>query len=287
MVKVYKALAAFGRLSGFLLRVLGRFRQNQGLILAGSIAYYTLLSVIPLLILILIVLSHFMDPELLIETMSRFLEMALPGYAAALTEQVRVFLRYRGLIGTVGILVLVFFSSIAFSVLESAISAIFHRVRPHRRHFLVSSVIPYLFIVIIALGVLTLSFLVGALEQLESTKLVVFGHKFGLGFVFSTAVYVLGLAAEVFLITVFYLVLPVGPTTFRHALVGGLAATILWEITRRVIVWYYKTYTFVNLIYGSFASVVVFLLSVEAVAIIVLLGAQVIAELERVNEKIR
>jgi uncharacterized BrkB/YihY/UPF0761 family membrane protein len=54
-----------------------------------------------------------------------------------------------------------------------------------------------------------------------------------------------------------------------------------------VIVWYYKTYTFVNLIYGSFASVVVFLLGVEAVALIVLLGAQVIAELEHVNEKIR
>ena len=185
------------------------------------------------------------------------------------------------------LMVLLFFSSIAFSVLESAIAAIFHRVRPHRRHFLVSGIIPYLFIVIIALGVLTLSFLVGALEQLESTKLVVFGHKVGLGFIFGFAVYVLGLAAEVFLITVFYLVLPVGPTTFRHALVGGLAATVLWEITRRVIVWYYKTYTFVNLIYGSFASVVVFLLSVEAVAIIVLLGAQVIAELERVNEKIR
>jgi len=287
MVKVYKALAAFGRLAGFLLRVLGRFRQNQGLILAGSIAYYTLLSVIPLLILILIVLSHFMDPELLIETMGRFLELVIPGYAAALTEQVQVFLRYRGVIGTVGILVLVFFSSIAFSVLESAIAAIFQRVRPHRRHFLVSSILPYLFIVLLTLGVLTLSFLVGALEQLGSAKLVVFGHRFGLGFIFSTAVYVLGLAAEVFLITVFYLVLPVGNTSFRHALVGGLAATILWEVTRRVIVWYYKTYTFVNLIYGSFASVVVFLLSVEAVAIIVLLGAQVIAELERVNEKIR
>jgi len=287
MVKVYKALAAFGRLSGFLLRVLGRFRQNQGLILAGSIAYYTLLSLIPLLILLLIILSHFMDPELLIDTMSTFLEIALPGYAAALTEQVRVFLRYRGLIGTVGILVLLFFSSIAFSVLESSISAIFHRVRPHRRHFLISSIIPYAFIGLIALGMLALSVIVGALEQLESTKLVVLGHKFGLGFVFSTAVYVLGLVVEVFLITVFYLVFPVGPTSFRHALVGGFAATILWEITRRIIVWYYKTFTFVNLIYGSFASVVVFLLGVEAVAIIVLLGAQVIAELEHVNEKIR
>jgi len=287
MIRVYKALGAIGRLAGFLLRVLARFRQNQGLLLAGAIAYYTLLSMIPLLILILIVLSHFMDPEQLIGTMSTFLELAVPGYAAALTEQVRVFLRYRGLIGTVGILILLFFSSIAFTVLENAISVIFHRVRVRRRHFLISSIIPYLFILLITLGVLSLSFIVGALEPLESTRLVVFGHKFGLGFIFGLAVFVLGLVAEVFLITAFYLVLPVGPTTFRHALIGGLSATILWEITRRVIVWYYKTYTFVNLIYGSFASVVVFLLGVEAVALIVLLGAQVIEELEHVNEKIR
>jgi len=287
MIRVYKSLGAFGRYAGFLLRVLGRFRQNQGLLLAGAIAFYTLLSIIPMLILILIVLLHFMDPEQLIGTMSTFLELAVPGYAAALTEQVRVFLRYRGVIGTVGILILVFFSSIAFTVLENAISVIFHRVRARRRHFLISSIIPYLFILLITLGILSLSFIVGALEPLESTRLVVFGHKFGLGFIFGVAVYVLGLAAEVLLITTFYMVLPVGPTTFRHALIGGLVAAVLWEITRRVIVWYYKTYTFVNLIYGSFASVVVFLLGVEAVALIVLLGAQVIAELEHANEKIR
>ena len=142
--------------------------------------------------------------------MSTFLELAVPGYAAALTEQVRVFIRYRGLIGTVGILILLFFSSIAFTVLENAISVIFHRVRAVRRHFLISSIIPYLFILLITLGVLSLSFIVGALEPLESTRLVVFGHKFGLGFIFSLAVYVLGFVAEVFLITAFYLVLPGG-----------------------------------------------------------------------------
>jgi uncharacterized BrkB/YihY/UPF0761 family membrane protein len=35
------------------------------------------------------------------------------------------------------------------------------------------------------------------------------------------------------------------------------------------------------LIYGSFATSVVTLLSIEAIAIIILLGAQIIAELER------
>jgi membrane protein len=288
MERVYRGLSAFGRLGGFCLQVLRSFRQNQGMLLSGAVAYYTLLSLIPMLILILIVLAHVMDPEHLLGTISTFLSIATPGYADVVTEQVRVFFRYRGVIGTVGILILLFFSSVAFSVLENAISVIFHRVRVRRRHFLISSIIPYALISLIAVSVLFLSFVIGILEPLEKMKVVIFGHNLGLGAaVFGMMVYMLGLAGEVFLITVFYLVLPVGPTTFRHALVGGLAATILWEITRRAIVWYYKTYTFVNLIYGSFASLIVFLLGVEAVALIVLLGAQVIAELEHVNEKIR
>ncbi len=56
---------------------------------------------------------------------------------------------------------------------------------------------------------------------------------------------------------------------------------VLWEITRHVLVWYYATISMVNLIYGSIATVVVALLGIEVVASILLLGAQVIAELER------
>jgi uncharacterized BrkB/YihY/UPF0761 family membrane protein len=42
----------------FLLDVLRGFRDNQGLLLAGAVAYYTLLSIIPVFALVLIVLSH-------------------------------------------------------------------------------------------------------------------------------------------------------------------------------------------------------------------------------------
>jgi len=48
-----------------------------------------------------------------------------------------------------------------------------------------------------------------------------------------------------------------------------------------VVVWFYTTVSLVNIIYGSLASAVVFLLFIEAAAIILLLGAQVIAELEK------
>ena len=87
------------------------------------------------------------------------------------------------------------------------------------------------------------------------------------------------------MLTSIYLVMPVVHVTFRHAVLGGITATVLWEITRRVLVWYYAVLSLVNLIYGSIAAVVVALFSVEAVALILLLGAQVIAELERKTNK--
>jgi uncharacterized BrkB/YihY/UPF0761 family membrane protein len=73
---------------------------------------------------------------------------------------------------------------------------------------------------------------------------------------------------------------------YRRGTLGGITATILWEFTRRALAWYYAVISTVNLIYGSFATVVVGLLSIEAVALILLLGAQVIAELERKTDEL-
>ena len=98
------------------------------------------------------------------------------------------------------------------------------------------------------------------------------------------ALYILGVISEVVLLSSIYLLMPAVRTTFRHALIGGVTATILWEIIRHVLVWYYSTLSMVNIIYGSFATAVVALLITEAAALILLLGAQVIAELERKSD---
>ena len=233
-------------------------------------------------ILALIGLSHFTEEEQLFHTLSTYLEMIIPGYAATLTEQVRVFLEHRNMIGIIGFLAMLFFSSIAFTVLENAMSVIFfHRVRIKRRHFLISAIIPYVYILVLGLGILLVSFITGAIETLENRQLIIFGLRLSLEGTSGVALYILGIIGEVLLLTSLYLVMPVVRITFRRALIGGIAATILWEITRRVLVWYYSVISVVNLIYGSFATAVVALLSTEAVALILLLGAQVIAELER------
>ena len=69
--------------------------------------------------------------------------------------------------------------------------------------------------------------------------------------------------------------------------IGGVAATALWEVVRHIIVWYFRTLSLVNLVYGSLATTVIVLLTLEAAALILLFGAQVIAELERLTDAAR
>jgi membrane protein len=276
-----------GQLLSFLLRVMRSFKRNQGILLSGAVAYYTLLSIIPMSILILIVLSHFMEEGQLIHTLSTYLEMVIPGYAATLMEQARIFLEYRRVIGIIGLLIMLFFSSIAFTVLENAMSVIFfRRVRILRRHFLISAIIPYAYIFLLALGIFLVSFISGALETLTDRPLMILGWHLSLEGAAGVALYIVGMMGEVLMLTSLYLVMPVGRIAFHHALIGGITATILWEITRRVLVWYYSAISLVNLIYGSFATAVVFLLSFEAAALIILLGAQVIAEFEHKTDEL-
>ena len=91
------------------------------------------------------------------------------------------------------------------------------------------------------------------------------------------------MVGEIFLLTAVYLVMPVGRLSFRHALLGGTAAALLWEITRHILVWYFSTMSQIQVVYGSLTTAIAALLSVEIGAIVLLLGAQVIAEYERIG----
>jgi YihY family inner membrane protein len=265
-----------------MLRVLKGFRRNQGLLLSGAVAYYTLLSIVPLLALLLVGLSHVLDEEALLGTVRSNLRLILPAEADVLARQITEFVHHKEVVGWVGIGVLLFFSTMAFTVLENAMSVIFfHRVSIHRRHFLVSALIPFLFILLLGLGVVTVTFISGALQAVEHQRILLFGLAWNLDGASAKALYVLGFLGLTLMLTAFYLVMPVGRIALRHALAGGVTAAVLWELTRHLLVWYFSTLSLVNLVYGSLASAVVVLLSFEAAALILLFGAQIIAEFER------
>jgi len=265
-------------------QVIAGFRANQGFLLAGAVAYYTLLSIIPMFALILVLLSQFRDTPSLLTALDEYLVLVAPGQAGALVAQIGVFLENWKVVGVTGLALLLFFSSIAFTVLENAMSVIFfHRVAVKRRHYLVSAIIPYCYISLLALGMLLVNAVSGILTALDARSVKLMGHVWSLDGTEAVLIYLLGVVGEIALLTSLYLVMPVGRLALRHALIGGVTAALLWEITRHILVWYFSTLSLVNLVYGSFATTILILLSLEAAAIILLLGAQVIAEYERIG----
>jgi len=268
----------------FMGQVVAGFRANQGFLLAGAVAYYTLLSIVPMFALILVLLSQYFDTTALLTTLKDYLVLLAPGQATALVTQISVFLQNWKVVGVTGLLLLLFFSSLAFTVLENAMSVIFfHRAAVKRRHFLVSAIIPYCYISLLAIGVLVVNAVSGALATLDARSVTLMGHNWSLSGAEAVLLYLFGILGEILLLTSLYLVMPVGRLALNKALIGGVTAALLWEITRHILVWYFSTLSLVNVIYGSFATTIVILLSVEAAAIIVLLGAQVIAEYERIG----
>ena len=268
--------------AAFLVRTLKAFRANQGLLLAGAVAYYSLLSIVPLLILTVVALSHFVEAEVLLETIGRYLEWLLPGQSRAIVGELASFLVNREVVGWVLLGTMLFFSSLAFTVLENAMSVIFHhRVAIRRRHFMVSAILPYGYILTLGIGILLVTMVVASLQAMGRDEVLWFGRWWSLGGLSGVLLYLLGFCGEVFVLASIYLVMPVGRLSVRHALLGAVVAAVLWELTRHVLVWYFATLTQISTVYGSLTTAIAVLLSLELAATLLLLGAQVIAEFER------
>lgn len=271
------------RLFRFARRVLAAFMANRGVLLAGGVGYNVLLSLVPLFIVSGMVMTLFVDVEQLRATLLAQLTLLAPGQAEAVVAAITPLLRSPDLVGFIGFGVLLFFSSLAFRMLEDAIAIIFgvHRA-PRRRSVWFSALVPYAFVAVLTLGLLATTVFVALVNGLGDEPVIVDG--IGLDQALTPAArglaYLLGFLGLGMMFTALFKVMPIVPIAARHAVVGGFVSAALWEGVLRVLVWYFERLSIVDTVYGSFASVVVLLLGLEVGAGIVLLGAQVIAELE-------
>jgi YihY family inner membrane protein len=229
-----RALAYVGRHPmDFTVQCLKGFRANQGLLLAGAVAYYSLLSILPLLMLVVVALSHVIDQQELLTTVGRYLNWLVPGQSKPIVAEVGQFLEHRDLVGGVLLVTMLFFSSLAFTVLENSMCVIFkHRVEIRRRHFMISAIMPYCYILSLGAGMLLVTLVAGSLQVLGEESVQLLGYSWSLHGVSGALLYLLGLAGEVLVLSSIYLVMPVGRLSLSHALIGGVTAALLWEVAR-------------------------------------------------------
>src|ERR1035437_3326602 len=218
----HNALQVIQHPLAFVVLVLKGFQQNQGILLAGAIAYYALLSIVPFLILTVIALSNLIDQAELLDTLGRYLEWLFPSQSKALLIDLTRFLENGVAIGVVLLVTMLFFSSLAFSVLEKSMSVIFsHRGMIKKRHFLTSALLPYCLVFFLGTGLLVVTVVSISLEAMALMSVDILNWHWSLVGLSRALLYLLGLSAETIILSAIYYFVPVGRTAIHHALIGG------------------------------------------------------------------
>lgn len=267
----------------FVRRVFRRFYRRNGLLFASAVAYNTMLSIVPLLGLALVIASVVVDAETIQRLVDAEIAQVLPGSGDPIKRAFASFVEQRAAATGISIVVLIIFSALAFRSLDEAISAMFDAPEhhPQEQHRFAELIIPLAYVGLVSVGIIILTVITVGLDMLPEEGFTILGTHFTLAAAYEYTVRILTFIAMVAMLASFYRVMPDVHVRMRHAVPGGFVAAVFWELFRQILVWYFANVSLVGVIYGSLTTVVVLLLSFEAFALIVLIGAQVIAEIDR------
>jgi membrane protein len=248
-----------------------QFYRQRGLQIASSLAYATLLALVPLVTVMFGFLGGLSVFEDMGDTIQTFIfNNFAPAFGDSIRQYLNEFSQKASKLTTTGIIVLVAIALMLMATIDSALNTIWH-VR-HRRNpvarFLVYWAIISLGPVLLGIGLVSTSYLL-------STS-VVSGVDVSLGFdlkskLLSSLPFLTTSAA----FTLLYVLIPNCYVSRRNALIGGVIAAILFELAKYGFGIYVKSVPTYEAIYGAIAIIPTFLVWIYMSWVIVILGAHI------------
>ena len=259
-------------------RAVVRFFDHNGPDRAAAVAYYTLLSLLPLLVFLISLGSYVLGSwDAAYQRAMYLLQGVLAHTNTATLDALRQFAEHATRFQAPSLIILAWTSKRVFTSLLSALEGVFgHPGRGIAKGNLVALAM----VLITGLGLLLSMLLAavaatgeGLLRRLDApAAATMFG---GLAAFFLR--HVLPFAITItFLYIVYRIAAPAGFTS-RHAAGGALLATILWEGARAGFGWYLRNLARYAGLYGALEGVIVLAIWVELSVSIVLYGAEVVA----------
>lgn len=241
--------------------------------IAGAIAFYTLLSIFPLLLAIISVLGY-LGPS----TEAAQLELAIrladviPVSSDLIGQTVASVVSARVVTGVVGIVGLFWMSTVVFGAIRKGINAAWGITVP--RSFLKERLIDLALMLGAGLVLLVVLFSVPALGIVREATIVVAPESVFFDNVIWNVTARLLLPALAFVtFLVLYRFLPNTDVKLSHIWAGALGASLAFDAANLAFVWYVQNYGHYNLIYGSVGTILAMLTWVYLSSIILLFGA--------------
>jgi membrane protein len=253
------------------------FFKDGGPLLAGSLAYFFLMSFVPFSLLLISLLGYFLGENgEFFDFFSARLMRFFPAATAEISKQLTALVVYRQ-VGIFTFIVYSYFSYQLYMTLEAAVRVIFgHK---EKRSFFISVVFSFFIITLIA-ALIIISFVATTAVQMLRSFLEVF-IPFRIGGITGFFVKFVIPVFVVFVVASFlYKLLPAKRISLRHAFRGAFFTSVFLEIARHLFTLYaIKMATGYGAIYGSLSTLIIFLLWIFYSACIFLIGAEIVRNL--------
>ncbi|MCG7866369.1 MAG: virulence factor BrkB family protein [Candidatus Thiodiazotropha taylori] len=252
----------------FLRLVFHHFAADGGIQHVAALTYTTLLSLVPLMTVVLALFSVFPASERMSEQIENFLfQNFVPAAGEAVQEHLRNFSQKAAKLTGVGFVFLVLVALLLMSNIDKAFNTIWHvrKQRPPLAKFTVYWAILSLGPILIVVSVGVTSYLVSIplLEQAEAVVMVR-----------SKLFSMMPVLISALAFSLLYALVPNRSVPMRHALLGGLLAALLFELSKRGFALYVTTFPTYEAIYGALAVVPIFLIWIYLSWLVTLLGAE-------------
>ena len=248
--------------------------------LAAGVAYYAVLSIFPLMLGLLALFTPFLASGTVRTELNDFFATYLPAGTDLLENNLRSTTQIRGVLSLISVLLLFWSASAVFGAISRAINRAWD-IRDHRPFYIKRAMYLGMALAVSLLIILSLAGSL-ALEVLGNTT-VADNAAFN---IFSNPIVELASRGVAFLIVlgvllVMYKYIPDTVTEWRNIWPGALTAAVLFEIAKWGFVVYLANFANYTRVYGSVATTIIFLVWLYFSAFILIIGAEVCAELTR------
>jgi membrane protein len=264
-----KIVAMYGPIKGFVRQIFIQFIDDGCTGRAGGLAYASLLSLVPLMTVSFTVMSAFpIFRKIGLQVQDFIFKNFVATSAQIIQEHLQKFASQAANLSTTGLVFLLITAILMVFNMEQAFNAIWHvkRSRKGVQAFMMYWAVLTLLPVLIGIGFAISSYFFSLPMILGTAETL--GLK---GPILKYFPYVLTFIA----FTVLYITLPNCKVMVRHAMVGGVVATVLFELAKYTFGLYVLHFPTYELLYGTLAAIPLFLLWVYVSWLVILFGAVV------------
>lgn len=260
----------------FLKYLFSRVKQEQVPVVSGYLSYVTLMSLVPLIVVMLSVMTAFPLFANIREIIETFVYANfVPTAGDIVREHLTGFVKNASKMSAVAISFLILFALLLISVIDKTLNKIW-KVSKKRR--LITSFSMYW--MILTLGPILVGSSIAVTSYLMSLASLGNIELFGLSNMLLRA---LPLFSSITAFLILYMVVPNKVVPFKFALSGAVVAGVLFELAKKAFAMYVTQLPSYQAIYGALATIPILFVWVYISWLVVILGAIFTVSLEEYN----